>query len=381
MARVLYVTTVSSTLGFLSPLARHFRNRGWRVDAMARDVSGSNEFRNVFDQVWDACWSRNPMDPRNLLTATNQVKKAVSRGEYDIVHVHTPIAALVTRYALRRRTVPSKPCVIYTAHGFHFHPQGGRLRNAIFRSLEKLGGRWTDFLVVINKTDEEAARTFGIVSPEKVWYVPGVGVNLQKFVPSAVNAVDVQKVRGEMKLAPGQPLVVMVAEFIPRKRHSDVLRAFARTARTDAHLAFAGTGPCESAMQEMAKSLGLEDRVHFMGFRPDVSALIRASIATILPSTHEGLSCSVMESLSLEVPVIGSDIRGIRDLVGGDAGILVELGDVDGLAGAIDELLSHPEQARTMGSVGRSRMKEFDLVRVLQCHERLYERALSWLAS
>jgi glycosyltransferase involved in cell wall biosynthesis len=377
MARLLYVTTVSATLRFLSPLAMHFRKRGWHVDAMARGAGWSEEFSAAFDCVWEVGWSRNPMDPRNLFSVTKQVCAVVSSGGYDIVHVHTPVAAFVTRYALRRPRSVIKPQMIYTAHGFHFHPQGARLQNSLFQTLEKLGGRWTDYLVVINRTDEEAAKNCHIVPPEKIWYIPGIGVDLRRLAPDGVNTDDVEKVRQEMALCPGQPLLVMLAEFIPRKRHSDVLRAFARVTRPNAHLALAGAGKCESATRRLATSLGLEKRVHFLGFRRDVPALVRASVATVLPSTHEGLSCSVMESLCLQTPVIGTDIRGIRELVGSDAGILVMLGDIDGLARAMEQVLDHPEEAKAMGRCGRERMREFDLTHVLECHERLYAHALS----
>jgi glycosyltransferase involved in cell wall biosynthesis len=376
MPRLLYVTTVSATLRFLIPLAMHFRERGWSVDAMARGMEDSNEFSAAFDHTWEADWSRNPMDPRNLFSAAKHVRSVVSSGRYDIVHVHTPVAAFVTRYALRQLSSDIKPRIIYTAHGFHFHPQGGWLKNTLFQTLEKLGGRWTDYLVVINWTDKEAAKNRHIVRPEKIWYVPGIGVDLRRLVPNNIRDDDVKKVRQEMALAPGQPLLLMLAEFIPRKRHSDLIRAFARVARPNVHLALAGPGKGESETQRLAKSLGLEKRVHFLGFRRDVPALIRASTATILPSAHEGLSCSVMESLCLETPVIGSDIRGIRDLVGSDAGILVPLGDIEGLARAIERILDHPEEARAMGRCGRERMREFDLTRVVDFHERLYEHAL-----
>lgn len=376
MARLLYVTTVSATLAFLSPLAMHFRKRGWRVDAMARGATSSEEFGASFDCAWEADWSRNPMDPRNLFSVARQVRSVVSSGRYDIVHVHTPVAAFVTRYALRGRSSTIKPRMIYTAHGFHFHSQGVRLKNALFQTLEKLGGRWTDYLIVINRTDEEAAKRYHFVPPEKIWYMPGIGVNLRRFAPNGVETDDVEAVRREMTLCPGQPLLVMLAEFIPRKRHSDLLRAFARVNRPNVHLALAGAGEGESATRRLAKSLGLEKRVHFLGFRRDVQALIRASTATILPSTQEGLSCSVMESLCLETPVIGTDIRGIRELVGSNAGILVTPGDIEGLARAIEQILDHPEEARVMGRCGREHMQEFDLTHIVHCHERLYEHAL-----
>jgi len=105
------VTTVPDTLrGFLLPFAAHFRRRGFRVDAMARGVTGCPESVAGFDQVWEAAWSRNPLDPWNLGTARRRVRDVAAGGGYDLVHVHTPVAAFVTRLATLRRQNPVLRC-------------------------------------------------------------------------------------------------------------------------------------------------------------------------------------------------------------------------------------------------------------------------------
>ena len=102
MVRMLSVATIEGTLSeFLLPFAEHFRAQGWRVDAMAQGVTDSPECCAAFDRVWDITWSRNPLDPRNLLKAAPAVRRLVERERYDLVHVHTPVAAFVTRYALK----------------------------------------------------------------------------------------------------------------------------------------------------------------------------------------------------------------------------------------------------------------------------------------
>ena len=154
MPKLLMATTVPTTLrDFLLPFARHFRARGFRVDALARGTSGFAEVVAACDRVWDVNWSRNPLDPRNLWTTPGQIRGLVTREGYDLVHVHTPVASFVTRYALRDLRRRGAVRVIYTAHGFHFYQGGPRLRGGVFRGLEQLAGRWTDYLVVINRED------------------------------------------------------------------------------------------------------------------------------------------------------------------------------------------------------------------------------------
>ena len=372
MPSLLMITTVPDTLrGFLLPFAEHFRRRGFRVDAMAAGVSGCRDSVAAFDRVWEVAWSRNPLDLRNL-AAVRRVRDVATR--YDLVHVHTPVASFVTRLALRGRPRTGGPRLIYTAHGFHFYRGGPRLRGLAFRVLEQLAGRWTDYLVVINREDEEAARR--MLSAERVRYMPGIGVDLERYAPAAVSDTDVSRVRCELALGPAARLFLMIAEFIPRKRHRDALTAFTRLDRPDARLAFAGTGPLVDEMKRRAAELGVADRVHFLGIRRDIPALVRASVAVLLPSEQEGLPRSAMESMSLGVPVVGSRIRGTADLLEGGGGVLVPVGDLGALTDALARILDHPEEAREMGRRGRERVTSYHLGTIITLHDALYEEAL-----
>jgi glycosyltransferase involved in cell wall biosynthesis len=372
--RLLLVTTVPETLqGFLLPFVEHFRGRGFRVDAMAEGVGSCSQCAAAFHRVWDVAWSRNPLDPRNLFTM-RRVREVVTRQGYDLVHVHTPVAAFVTRLALRGLRRGGRPRVIYTAHGFHFYRGGPRLRCATFRALEKLASRWTDYLVVINREDQQAAR--GMLPSARVQYMPGIGVDVARYCPQVVAEADVARVRQELQLG-DNPLFLMIAEFNPGKRHRDAVAALARQSRPNVRLAFAGTGPLIEPTRRLARALGVADRVHFLGHRDDIPALVRASVAVLLPSEREGLPRSVMEALSLGVPVVGTRIRGIADLLEDGCGVLVPVGDVVAMAEALTRLLDHPDESREMGRRGRERMAEHDVSKIIALHELLYENALT----
>ena len=381
MTRLLIVSTIAPTLrAFLLPVARHFRAQGWQTDAMAQGIASCPECIETFDQTWEVEWSRNPLDPRNLLRTPAVVRQVVEQGQYDLVQVHTPVAAFVTRYALRGLK-KSRPQVIYAAFGFHFYRGGRPLKNAVFLALEKMAGRWTDYLVVVNGEDQEAAEQHHLVPAGRVHYMPGQGVDTDFYRPDTVSSTQVQRVRAEMGLVPGDKLLLMVAEFIQRKRHEDALRAFARLPRPDVHLAFAGRGVLRDKMKVLARELGIGDRVHFLGYRKDVPALVRASVSVVLPSEQEGLPQCVGESLSLETPVIGTDIRGTRDLLQDGCGLLVQLGDAEDLAQAMVWMVDHPSEAQAMGRRGRKRMAAFDMHNILALYESLYHDALQTQAA
>ena len=376
--RLLIVATVYNMIrDFLLPYANHYREKGWQVDALAQRDDTYQTCRPAFDHAWTIDWSRNPLQMRNPLEHIRAVREIAARERYDIVHLHTPIAGFVGRAALRRTRSAEGTIIIYTAHGFHFHPNGRRVASAPFFLAEKAAARWTDYLVVINDDDEHAALRHSLVPPDRLVHMPGIGVDAARFQSGGVPAESVTRVREELGLGPRDQLVLTVAEFTLNKRHEDVVRAFARVTDNRAQLALAGRdGPALEATRHLVADLALGDRVHFLGFRDDISALVRASTATVLLSAREGLPLSVVESLSLATPVVGTRIRGTSDLLREGGGLLVEVGDVEAAAKAIQTLLEQPETARAMGEQGRRTVARYDIRHVIELHDLLYERAL-----
>ncbi|MBX9680318.1 MAG: glycosyltransferase family 4 protein [Gemmataceae bacterium] len=377
MPRLLIAATIVDTLqSFLAPFAEHFRAQGYRVDGLARETERNGECARSFDRLWNADWSRNPLKLGNFLGTPKRIRELVERERYDIVHVHTPVAAFLTRYALRKMRAAGRVRVIYTAHGFHFYKGGPAVQGTIYRTLERLAGPWTDRLVVINREDEDAAIRFGFLPREHVRYMPGIGVDTSKYAATQVDAVQLEATRNELGLTADSVLFLMIAEFNPGKRHRDALRAFAQCGCPNAVLALAGDGMLKPQMQQLAAELGIADRVRFLGFRRDIPTLVRLSRAVMLPSEREGLPRSLMESLSLGVPAIGCSIRGVADLLGDGRGLLVPVGDPAALAAAIRRLAEHPDEAAAMGERGREAMKSYDLREIIRMHEELYDEVL-----
>jgi glycosyltransferase involved in cell wall biosynthesis len=362
---------------FLAPFARHFRGLGWTVDSLA---NADAEFarRADFDRHFVAPWSRNPLRLANLTEAPALVRSVAARG-YDIVHVHSPVAAFVTRLGLRRARRAGGPRVIYTAHGFHFHANGAAATNAAFLGLEKLAGRWTDYLVVMNRDDERAALRHRLVPPDRLRLMPGIGVDLERFARAAVAPGEVRRFREEAGLGDA-PYLLMAAEFIERKRHRDLLRAFQLLGpggEGGPLLVLAGTGPLLEEMRSLAGELGIGGRVRFLGFRTDMELLLRDAAGLVLPSAQEGLPRCVLEAMAMGVPVVGSRIRGNVDLLEGGVGHLFDPGDVPALAEALRRVLGDREEAAARARLGEARAADYDLRRLVRMHEELYAEALA----
>lgn len=377
MHKLLVVTTIPATLNFFLHLTQHLREQGWQVDAMAKELSASQEYSQLFDRVWDVDLSRNPLSPQNLIVAPQQIRAVLLHQDYDIVNVTTPVAAFVTRYALNGLRERGKVKAIYTAQGFHFYRGGSVVKNSIFMGLEKLAGSWTDYLVVVNREDEEAAKRYRFIPNERVCHIPGTGLNVDRFNRNAISEAKIMQIRQELGLQPKNSLFLAVAELIPRKHPQDILRAFARIDRSDVHLAFAGNGRLMGKMQQLALKLGIQNQVHFLGLRQDIPALMRTSVATLLASEQEGLPNCVMESLCMETPVIGTDIRGTRDLLEDGCGLLFKVGDVEALAKAMAWILDNPKAARIMSERGRERIADYERSHIIKQYQALYCKALS----
>jgi glycosyltransferase involved in cell wall biosynthesis len=372
--RILYVTTVAVTIrAFLLPFISHYRKLGARVDVAANGVSGP-EWAQLCDMAYDLEWRRSIWSLPRALRDGFKIRRIVTQGQYDIVHVHTPIAAFCTRLSLIG-LAGKKPVVIYTAHGFRFHAGGNPITNAVWRAAEKLAGRWTDYLIVINKEDAARAEASRLVSRNHVIHMPGIGVDTGELTPHSISDEAVRRFRESLRLVAGQQLFLMSARFNPEKRHTDALRAFARLADQNCHLALAGDGPLVEPIRLLADELGVAKRVHFLGFRNDMPVCIKASVALLLPSDREGLPRSIMEAFCLGTPVIATDIRGSRELVDGN-GVLVPVGDVEALAAAMQYIRDNPAEAARKAARASEFISQYDISTVIGMHDLLYTQAV-----
>jgi glycosyltransferase involved in cell wall biosynthesis len=373
---LLYVTTVSSTIGtFLRPYAVHLRALGWRVDAAASGAVEEAGLRGSFDRLHELPLSRSVLDVAGMQRGAQEIARIIRETRPDIVHAHTPIAAMVSRVAIRRLLPAERPQVAYTAHGFHFHRGGHPVTNALFLLAERVAGRWTDRLVVINAEDQEAARKHRIVSSGRLVRMPGIGLDTRSYWTPRLLPPS-EDVRREASIPAGVPLFVCVGELNRNKRQADAVEALAAMRSREAYLVLLGDGRQRADIESLARRRDVADRVRLVGFTEDVRPLVGAATALLATSKREGLNRSIMEALALEVPVIATTARGNRELVE-DAGFVVDVGDSAAMAAAMDWLVDHPDEGRAMGLRGRARIVErYDLELVVERHVSMYREML-----
>lgn len=371
-AKLLILTTVGIThKAFLLPFASHFRKKGWQVDGLAANITQFDECRDTYDNVFDFPFERNPFWLAKALSELAGLRELVLSNKYDIVHVHTPIAAFLTRFALRNCSDRLRPKIVYTAHGFHFF-KGAGLTSLPYLVLEKLASYWTDCLITINREDLRTANNFKLAP--KIMYMPGIGVDLEQYTP--VSEQEKLRLRSELGLSQKDRCFIMVAEFNTNKRQRCLVEAIYALKDANIVVLFAGSGPLMSDVKKHVVSLGLEKQVRFLGQRNDVRALLSLADLNILPSLREGLPRSMMEAMAVGTPNVGSRIRGIVDLLDEDCGGLFDVPDVSHLTEQIKLVLHSPETADRWRNNARQKIVRFGLQEIIGLHEKLYSEIL-----
>jgi glycosyltransferase involved in cell wall biosynthesis len=193
---------------------------------------------------------------------------------------------------------------------------------------------------------------------------------------------DARRIRQELRLAEGEPLILSVGNLIPRKGHIVLLRALASLGDDGTErawrLAIAGGGPEREPLEEFSASHGLAGRVHLLGPRNDIPDLQAAASIFVMPSLWEGLPLAVLEAMFAGSAIIASKTSGIPEAItDGVDGVLLPPGDPAALAAALRTVLDSPGRRQELGAAARRRADAAFSIRIMaDAYEAVY-RALS----
>ena len=169
--------------------------------------------------------------------------------------------------------------------------------------------------------------------------------------------------------------VATVGEHSVRKNHETVLRAAALL--PGVHTLLCGTGEKLTELEALARTLGIADRTHFLGFRADVPALLKASDVFVFPSFQEGLPVAQMEAMAAGLPCVVSDVRGNNDLIAPcEGGMLEKPTDAKGFARDVGELLRSESMRARMGGRNLAFIKPYGVGEVVEQMAALYTALL-----
>ena len=334
MKKVLYVTTVSRTINaFLIPHINMLLDNGYEIHcACSIDKPVDKELQRRGVKIFEVPFSRNPLGIGNI-KAFIKLEELQRINDYDIVHVHTPIAAIYGR--LLKLNFPSLR-IIYTEHGYHFLKGGSKLGWILYYPIEKIMAKFTDVTININKEDYEITKEK--LKPKKCYLLNGVGLDLDKY--KKLSSKEIQEKRKEFGLKDKDFVVLMIAEINKNKNHIQLINAMdiLKDKYPNIKVLCIGDGTLKESLEKQIILRNLQNNIFMLGYRLDVNKLINISDIGILLSRREGLPRNIMEFMACGRKVIATDIRGCRDLICDETiGTLVNVDDYESTAKAIEK--------------------------------------------
>ena len=367
--KILFIASIENHfLAFHIPFIEYLQNKGYELHVATKLGKRKKELEDKGIICHNIDFTRSI----NIFAAIKSLKQLINlmkKIKFSLVHVHTPMAAFLGR--IGARITSTKP-VLYTAHGFHFYKGAPWYYWLFIFPMEYLAGKITDGLLVINKEDYFNAQKLGFKAEENLYLVHGVGVDLDDIKRKSKSNSGI---KSEFNIPKEGIIFSCIAGFTPNKNHIFLLNAWHKIVSkiANTYLLLIGDGVILDKIKKHVYAKKIQ-RVYFTGYRKDIPFLISHSEAIILVSKREGLPRSIMEAMAIGKPVIASNIRGNRDLVENNKnGLLIELGDIDGLSSSIEKLIIDKDKRIAMGKESIKMIQEYSIEKVLKEMSKIYD--------
>lgn len=276
-------------------------------------------------------WLVRAVNPFKDAIALRELRILVARGQYDLVHTHQSKAGILGRLAAFGRTRR----LIHTVHMASFGPEYGPASSTLFRLAEKRCANSTDFIVFVGSELRDRYLEAGIYPRESNLIIRSpVGVEQLLATRGWSNDRRADE-RHSTGIVGGGRLLLAIGDLSRRKRYPLMLQRLARVLSTnDVRLAIAGEGDQRATIDRAARGLGVADRVHLLGYVPDVIGLIAAADLLVHTSAVEGVPQVVIQALAAGKSVVATDGLGLREIRRAPITIVPRSGS--GLAGAVE---------------------------------------------
>jgi len=331
------------------PTVEDARRRGCRIvelDGMVREVS-----------------------PARDVAAVLQLYRLFRRERPAIVHTHTSKAGFVGRFAAWLAGVPA---VIHQPHGHIFYGYWSRPRTAMFVALERVAAHWTDTMIALTPREIEEHLERSIGRAEQYAVVPS-GVPTRALREGAASRAEA---RARLGLPADAYVVAGVGRFVPIKGFDLLVAALGELVAQvpNAHVVLIGDGVERGALEAQAAALGVTARLHISGAVTDVVGLLPAADVLAAPSRNEGMGRVLVEAMALGLPVVGTRVGGIGDVIlDGECGLLVPPEDPGALAAALIELGQDAARRAKLSEGARPRAEDFSITVAAAAMRALYD--------
>ncbi len=278
-----------------------------------------------------------PISPVRDFRALREVRAALLELRPDVVATHSSKAGILGRLAGRSLHIP----VVSTAHGWAFTSGVPPLQASMYRQFERIVGPLARKIITVSEFDRRLAINASILTADRI-------VTVHNGMPDVSPSLRAEPARTPVRL-------VMVARFGAQKDHPTLFRALAGLMDQAWELDLVGEGPLKEETEALAATLGIADRVRFLGQRMDVAEILAGAQISLLVTNWEGFPLSILEAMRAGLPVIASAVGGVEESVrDGETGFSVPRGAVDHLRDRIGRLLADPALRAQMGTRGRT---------------------------
>lgn len=374
--KVLMVCTTASMIGnFNLPNIALLQEKGFDVEVACNFKNGSNwtnedsgklkiYLTNKGVKYYQIEFARSPYNLFNNVNAYKSLNRIIRNNDYFFVHCQTPVGAVITRLVTSRIDVP----VIYTAHGFHFFKGAPKKNWLFYYPVEKWLSKYVDILITIN--DEDFALAREKMNADKVCEIPGAGVVTSKFHK---NEAYRKQIRQQLNISDKKILVFSVGELNDNKNHQVIIKALNLMRNKNIVYVIAGVGSNKNKLNLLARKYGLSEQVKLIGYKDDIEKYYSAADIFAFPSKREGLSFAGVEAMSAGLPIVGSNVRGVKDYVyNGKSGFLLKPTDVEGFAKRIQQLAEDNKLRKKMGEFNIQAAKKYDISNVKEVMKKIY---------
>lgn len=331
------------------------------------DVVTFNNFNNVFDK--ELCQNNVKIFNLGFYSVYNPLNiflvwQFFKIRKYDVVHTHLFPAQYWVAFALIFQGRRLK--LITTEHSTF----NRRRNHFIFKCIDKfIYSRYDKVICISDGVYNELNRWLSIKDKSKVIFN---GIPVRNFVDSKALG------KKELGLNDDEKILLMVGRFSPEKDHVTLLNALnlLKLSGKNYQLLLIGRGPLESKIRQLVSDLKLESNVHFLGFRDDIPEIIKSIDLSILSSHWEGFGLFAIESMACGVPVLGSNIPGLSDLIN-DPDLLFRRGDANDLADKIDSMMNNRTLYNIKKNYCKLRAFNYDISKTADKYLEVY-RALEF---
>jgi len=293
--------------------------------------------------------------------------RLLCEGRFSIVHTHSSKGGFLGRFAARI----CKVSAIHTPNGLYFLEKTG-VGHQFYLNLERLAGYLTTAMIAVSDDERDVLVRSQVFDAKQIRVIHN-GVDIACIDQKSSLTRAEAKLR--LNIHPDQRVVGVVGRLVPQKAPLVFVQAAKRVAAQapNALFVWVGSGPLQARVESQARKEGVPLRL--LGHREDVWEVMRAFDVFVLPSQYEGLPFALLEAMALSLPVVVTNVVGIRDVVKDQAsGLIVPANAPAAMASAVLSLFRDPQRAGALAATARQKViTEFAVEQMLDRHQALYE--------